>query len=77
MAALRRGIRTVIIPKDNERDLELIDPIVRASLNFVTAQNIDTVLHTALNYKTEIVPTLLQNLPEDVKSQTRKSTIRQ
>jgi ATP-dependent Lon protease len=77
MAALRRGIRTVIIPKDNERDLEMIDPVVRASLNFVTAQTIETVLETALNYKTEIVPTLLQSLPEDVKNQSRQSTIRQ
>ena len=77
MAALRRGIRTVVIPKDNERDLELIDPVVRSSLNFVTAQTIDTVLATALNNKTDIVPTLLQTIPEDMKAQSRKSTIRQ
>ena len=49
MAALRHGIRTVIIPKDNERDLEEIDQIVRNSLNFVTAQTVETVLNTALN----------------------------
>ena len=77
MAALRRGIHTVIIPKDNERDLELIDQTVRASLNFVTAQTIDTVLSTALNRKGDLTPALLQDIPEDVKSKSRKPVIRQ
>lgn len=77
MAALRHGIRTVIIPKDNEKDLEEIDPIVRKALNFVTAQTIDTVLDTALNRQVEIVPTLLSELPEDLKNKNRKPVIRQ
>ena len=33
MAALRHGIHTVIIPSENERDLQEIDPIVRNALN--------------------------------------------
>ncbi len=77
MAALRHGIRTVIIPKDNERDLEQIDQTVRSALNFVTAQTVDTVLSTALNKKTEIVPTLLQEIPEEVRTKSRKPEIRQ
>ena len=77
MAALRHGIRTVIIPKDNEQDLKEIDQTVRNSLNFVVAQTVDTVLDTALNKKSEIVPTLLQDIPEDVKSRTHKPSIRQ
>ena len=48
MAAKRSGIRTVILPKDNLRDLNDIDPVVRAALRFVTAENIDTVLAEAL-----------------------------
>ncbi|MBR2133037.1 MAG: endopeptidase La, partial [Oscillospiraceae bacterium] len=48
MAAKRNGIQTVIIPKQNERDLSEIDPVVRESLRFVTAENIDTVLSEAL-----------------------------
>ncbi len=76
MAALRHGISTVIIPKENERDLNDIDPVVRNALNFVTAQTIDTVLSTALNKKTEVIPTILQNIPEEVKSKKR-NTIRQ
>jgi len=77
MAALRHGIRTVIIPKDNERDLAEIDQTVRSALNFVTAQSIETVLDTALNRVTELVPPILTDLPGEVKSQLRKPVIRQ
>ena len=77
MAALRHGIRTVIIPKDNERDLAEIDPIVRNSLHFVTAQTVDTVLETALNSATEIVPAILPDIPNDVMTKSRKPEIRQ
>jgi len=77
MAALRHGIRTVIVPKDNERDLSEIDQTVRNALNFVTAQNIETVLETALNRMTEVVPTILSDIPEDVKTKSRKPVIRQ
>ncbi len=77
MAALRHGISTVIIPKDNERDLEQIDQTVRKALNFVMAQSIETVLDTALNRHTEVLPVLLQDIPEGMKSKSRNSEIRQ
>jgi ATP-dependent Lon protease len=77
MAALRHGIRTVIIPKDNERDLEEIDQTVRKSLNFITAQTVDTVLEAALNRKPEMNPAILVNIPEDQQAKIRKSGLRQ
>jgi len=78
MAALRHGISTVIIPKDNERDLEEIDQTVRKSLNFITAQTVDTVLNAALNKATaDLMPTILNSIPEDVKNGVRKPEIRQ
>ena len=77
MAALRQGVRTVIIPKDNERDLEEIDQTVRSSLNFVTAQNIETVLQTALNHKTTLTAPVLPELTGEVKSKSHKPDIRQ
>lgn len=49
MAAYRNGITTVIIPADNEKDLEEIDPTVRSGLRFVTAEQIDAVLAEALS----------------------------
>ena len=48
MAALRNGVRTVIIPNDNVRDLEEIDQTVRAGLNFVPVTTVDEVLAAAL-----------------------------
>ena len=77
MAALRHGIRTVIIPKDNERDLEEIDQTVRRQLNFVSAQTVDTVLEVALNRKTEMSPAILVDIPGDVKSKAPKPGLRQ
>ena len=48
MAAKRSGIQTVIIPRENQRDLTEIDPVVRESLRFITAETIDDVLPQAL-----------------------------
>lgn len=73
MAALRFGISTVIIPEENRRDLEEIDQTVRRSLNFITAQTIDTVLDAALKRENAVIPTFLADLPGDVKSRSRGS----
>ena len=43
MAAMRNGIGTVLIPKDNVRDLEEIDQTVRAALRFVPVETVDQV----------------------------------
>lgn len=48
MAALRNGIGTVLIPKDNVRDLEEIDQTVRAALKFVPVETVDQVFAEAL-----------------------------
>lgn len=48
MAAYRAGMKTVIIPRDNEKDLEEIDPTVAGALRFVTAAQVDAVLAEAL-----------------------------
>ena len=44
MAALRGGISTVIIPHENEKDLEEIDQTVRKALKFVRVKQVDEVL---------------------------------
>ena len=77
MAALRHGIRTVIIPADNERDLEEIDQTVRRQLNFISAQTVDTVLEAALNRTGEMNPAILGGIPEEIKTQARKTGLRQ
>lgn len=48
LAAHRVGIDTVIIPKENEKDLKKIEKIINNKLNVVLAEKIDTVLENAL-----------------------------
>ena len=55
MAAFRNGIKTVIIPMDNEKDLEEIDQTVRKALQFVLVERADQVLSAALNRPAEVV----------------------
>jgi ATP-dependent Lon protease len=51
LAAQRAGVATVILPKENEPDLEEVPPETRKALRFVLADTIDQVLETALNGK--------------------------
>jgi ATP-dependent Lon protease len=70
MAAMRAGVKTVIIPADNESDLEEIDQTVRHALNFVTAKNIDDILDVALDFSArkpiEVPPAIPEAAPESV-----------
>lgn len=49
MAALRHGIKTVIIPRDNEKDLREIDQTVCKALNFILVEHVDAVIDAALD----------------------------
>ena len=53
MAALRNGVRTVIIPRENEKDLEEIDQTVRKALHFIGVESVDEVFAAALIMETE------------------------
>ena len=77
MAALRHGMKTVIIPRDNLRDLEEIDPLVRSRLEFVTAETADTVLATALNPLEKDDVSLLGEIPVEKVAHNCKTGIRQ
>ena len=48
LAAYRAGIRTLVIPKENVKDLEDIPPHVLSQFRVVEAETIDDVLKTAL-----------------------------
>ncbi|WP_243669861.1 hypothetical protein [Methanoculleus chikugoensis] len=48
LAAHRAGIRMVILPRENERDLEDVPEDVRSDLAFVTVETIEDVLREAL-----------------------------
>ncbi|QZA34148.1 endopeptidase La [Hydrogenibacillus sp. N12] len=48
LAAHRAGLRRVILPKDNEKDLEDIPEVVRRALTFILVDHMDQVLDAAL-----------------------------
>jgi len=49
LAAHRGGIKKVILPKDNQKDLEEIPPYVRRGMEFIFVENIDEVLRATIN----------------------------
>jgi ATP-dependent Lon protease len=49
LAAHRAGIKKVILPKENERDLEDVPEDVRNELKFVPVETIEEVLKEALD----------------------------
>ncbi len=48
LAAARAGIKTVILPERNRKDMEEVDPEVRDRLTFIFAEDVDQVLEAAL-----------------------------
>ena len=50
-AALRAGIKTVLIPHDNQKDLDEIDPKALEMMEFIPCKTVDDVLKVALEAK--------------------------
>ena len=51
LAAYRAGIKTVVIPKGNLKDLEELPEIVKKEIKFVAADSVDTVFAKAIDFK--------------------------
>ncbi len=49
LAAQRAGVHTVVLPKENEPDLQDLPPETRKELEFVLADHVDEVLQVALD----------------------------
>ena len=88
LAAYRAGIKTVIIPVGNEKDLEEIPQNVKSKMKFIPVDNMDTVLNVALNHKSKFIcknnnyeetkkeeSNIITNIPEETKEDL--PTIRQ
>jgi ATP-dependent Lon protease len=52
LAAHRAGIRTIVLPRLNERDLEDINRELRRSIHFVVVDNVSEVLDAAIKTST-------------------------
>ena len=63
LAAHRAGIRTVILPQENEKDLEDIPDNVRTEMTFCPVFHADEVLRLALLEKYAPVPSSVSPMP--------------
>ena len=48
LAAYRAGVDTIIIPKENERDIKKIPVSIRKKIKVITAEKVDTVVKNAI-----------------------------
>ncbi|AAK80584.1 ATP-dependent Lon protease [Clostridium acetobutylicum] len=48
LAAYRAGVDTIIIPKQNEKDINKVPKAIRGKIKFILAEEVDTVLENAL-----------------------------
>ena len=48
IAAFRAGIETIIIPKENEKDINKIPDVVKNKLNIIAVDHVDEVLNKAI-----------------------------
>lgn len=53
LAAHRAGLKTIILPKDNEPDLEDLPEEVHNAIQFILVERVDEVLEHALEQKVE------------------------
>ena len=65
MAAYNAGVKTVLIPADNMRDLSKLDPTVRETLGFVPVKTADEVLERALVRKTSAETLMSDNVSRE------------
>lgn len=55
IAAYSAGVTNILIPKDNVKDLEEIDPIVREKVNFIPCKTLDDVFKVAFSNEEEVI----------------------
>ncbi len=57
LAAHRNGLKTVILPKRNEQDVDDVPDEIKESMNFIFVETVDDVLTSALESKGRAKPT--------------------
>ena len=64
-AAYTMGIRTLLIPKENMRDIAELDEVVRNEVTFIPCETLDDVLKNALVYPSEKISTAENDKKEE------------
>ena len=65
-AAFKNGMKTVLIPAENEADLEKVNDTIKKAIDFIPVSSLDEVLSVALECK--------KNLKTEVKKKENKKT---
>ena len=73
MAAYNAGVKTVLIPHDNLKDLNGIDPLARENLQFIPCKTLDDVLKNALA-QSDVSSVFEETLPNIAKETTVAAT---
>ena len=63
IAGHRAGLKTIIIPKENKKDLEDIPENVKKDIKFVFVEKVDEVLGTALKLWPPKLKKIQKSLP--------------
>jgi len=71
LAAKRMGIKTVIIPKRNRKDLEDIPKYIKKDMEFVFAETMDDVLKAALKKNSQESKKTVNNQKSQIKKTKR------
>jgi len=74
LAARRGGIKTVLIPQDNERDLKEIPDSIKGPLEIIPVQWIDQVLDIALEAMPTPLPAKVAALSDEKNAELRPGT---
>jgi ATP-dependent Lon protease len=72
LAAHRNGLRTVVLPKRNEPDLEDVPEEIQKAMQFVFAENVDEVLAAALDPAKKKLQKTISKKSKPKASQVRK-----
>ncbi len=76
LAAHRAGIKQVVIPKDNEKDLQDIPKKVREDIKITAVENVDEVLKIALKKELKRIEwTEVENISKSAKDQKSQASI--
>lgn len=77
MAAYKHGISTVIIPKENEPDLQEVDKAVKEKVRFIPVENIKDVIALAVNDTVSVSENDWNNITITAQNESKAVTIRQ
>jgi len=72
LAAYRAGIKTILLPKTNEKDLVEVPKEISSKIEFVTVETVDDVLEKALGLKMKKSTTTIKKKKTASKSKAKK-----